>query len=534
MADLQRLDAGRLDVAGLAARPSPCGCRRAARAPRRDRRGKPGADEAAVAAQTAAARRPVPAPASARDRRRMPRAAARYAPSASGRPMPPLAACEQPRTGARPPQARRGRRRGRAGRRAAGRGAPARARCRASCRSARAHVLAQRLVVGRSRTASSRAAIAARIAQRARRAAPPARARRRPVTVRSMAASRLPAARPTSSAAARDSRRVAASISRRSARPGSGAAAQARLLADLGQLDVLEQRADRGQLGAREGAERRPDRATPSCALSSALAGQAVERGGRHRRRCRAGDVRPIARRSASARQPSAAITSPGRQPHDLAGEVGRRHLADLELAGRDVERGERDRRPRPAGLRRLEQGGQVVARLASSRLSSVSVPGVTRRTTSRRTTALRAALPRLRRIFHLLADGDAEALRDQPLQVFVGAVDRHAAHRDVLAQVLAALGQHDAERLRGGHRVLEEQLVEVAHPVEQQAVGIGGLDLEELRHRRRHAGGIRAAATPSASGAGNRLAGRPAAALLPFASWRLGPCAAPPVLRPG
>ena len=59
------------------------------------------------------------------------------------------------------------------------------------------------------------------------------------------------------------------------------------------------------------------------------------------------------------------------------------------------------------------------------------------------------------------------------------------AAHRDVLAHVLAALGQHDAERARGDGGVLEE-LVEVAHPVPEQAVRVGGLDLEELRHRRR------------------------------------------------
>ena len=71
-------------------------------------------------------------------------------------------------------------------------------------------------------------------------------------------------------------------------------------------------------------------------------------------------------------------------------------------------------------------------------------------------------------------------AERDQPVQVVVGALDRHAAHRDVLAEMLAALGQHDAERARRDLGVLEEQLVEVAHPVEQQAIGIGRLDLDD------------------------------------------------------
>ena len=45
----------------------------------------------------------------------------------------------------------------------------------------------------------------------------------------------------------------------------------------------------------------------------------------------------------------------------------------------------------------------------------------------------LRAALARLRRVLHLLADRDAEPLADQRQQVAVGRVHRHAAHRDVL-----------------------------------------------------------------------------------------------------
>ncbi len=43
-------------------------------------------------------------------------------------------------------------------------------------------------------------------------------------------------------------------------------------------------------------------------------------------------------------------------------------------------------------------------------------------------------------------------------------------------------------ERARGDLGVLEEQLVEVAHPVEQQAIRIGGLDLDVLLHHRRGA----------------------------------------------
>ncbi len=57
----------------------------------------------------------------------------------------------------------------------------------------------------------------------------------------------------------------------------------------------------------------------------------------------------------------------------------------------------------------------------------------------------------------------------------------RHAAHGDIGPEMLAALGERDAERARGDLGVLEEQLVEIAHPVEQETIGIGRLDLQIL-----------------------------------------------------
>ena len=115
-------------------------------------------------------------------------------------------------------------------------------------------------------------------------------------------------------------------------------------------------------------------------------------------------------------------------------------------------------------------------------------VPGVTRRTTSRRTTDLAPRFFASAGILDLLADGDPVAEADQALQIVVGPLDRHAAHGNVLPLMLAALGQHDPERPARDLRVLEEQFVEIAHPVEQQAVRVGGLDLHVLRHHRRHA----------------------------------------------
>ena len=113
----------------------------------------------------------------------------------------------------------------------------------------------------------------------------------------------------------------------------------------------------------------------------------------------------------------------------------------------------------------------------------------------------LRAALARFGGILDLLAHGHAMAEPDQPLQIIVRALDRHAAHGDVRALVLAALGQHDAERPAGDFGVLEEQLVEIAHAVEQEAVRVCRLDLHVLRHHGRDAAGIRAAPGRRAGG---------------------------------
>jgi hypothetical protein len=52
---------------------------------------------------------------------------------------------------------------------------------------------------------------------------------------------------------------------------------------------------------------------------------------------------------------------------------------------------------------------------------------------------------------------------------------------------MLAPLGELDAECLGGFDRVVEEQLEEVAHAIEQEGIGMGGLDAGILRHHRRH-----------------------------------------------
>ena len=64
--------------------------------------------------------------------------------------------------------------------------------------------------------------------------------------------------------------------------------------------------------------------------------------------------------------------------------------------------------------------------------------------------------------------------------------MERHARHRDRLAGGLAARGERDVEQRGGATSVLVEQLVEIAHAVEQQRVRVLRLDAQVLLHHRR------------------------------------------------
>ena len=91
-------------------------------------------------------------------------------------------------------------------------------------------------------------------------------------------------------------------------------------------------------------------------------------------------------------------------------------------------------------------------------------------------------------RVLKLFGHRDAKALADELLKIVVGARDRHPAHGDVLAGMFAALRKLDAERIRGRDRVVEEQLKEIAHAVEEQKFRVLGLHLKVLRHHGRGA----------------------------------------------
>ena len=93
-------------------------------------------------------------------------------------------------------------------------------------------------------------------------------------------------------------------------------------------------------------------------------------------------------------------------------------------------------------------------------------------------------------RVLHLLAERHPEALLDEPRHVAGDRVVGHPAHRDRGAvAVLGPRGEGDLERARGHHRVLEEELVEVAHPEEEEGVGVLGLHAVVLLHGRRESG---------------------------------------------
>ena len=63
----------------------------------------------------------------------------------------------------------------------------------------------------------------------------------------------------------------------------------------------------------------------------------------------------------------------------------------------------------------------------------------------------------------------------------------RHTAHSNILAVVLASLGQRNIQRFRRCHSIVKEHLVKVAHAIKQERLGVIPLNLKILRHHWRH-----------------------------------------------
>src|SRR5581483_9221036 len=274
--------------------------------------------------------------------------------------------------------------------------------------------------------------------------------------------------------------------------------AQQRRTADLGDLDVSEETRQRGKLGAAElaeGIERRDSEPL----LENALSAKRIEMGARGRRERGARLADPFAKLGVAG-EIIADQDLAGLEPRKLARKVARLDRCCDEISGRDVERGKGKQRLAVLLLRRAEQRGEEIVRTG---IEQALLGERARRDETDHVAThdrLRTAFTRLGGIFELLADGDTVALGDEALEIVVGRAHRYAAHRNVLALMLAALGQRDAKRARGDFRVLEEQLVEIAHAVEQEAVGVRRFDLEILRHYRRRTlrrGRLRAASEP-------------------------------------
>ena len=197
-------------------------------------------------------------------------------------------------------------------------------------------------------------------------------------------------------------RRVAASIAIDRARGHAAQRLQRRHAALLGQLDIIEQRAGRRELGAAEAAEgvERGDAVEAPSAGGARSRCRTARRA--RRQRAAASSSRPACRRGRTAcRRPAARR----REPRQCGAERGLRHRLGLELAGRDIEPGEREfaaapRRSAPRKLLRARVEQRVLGQRA--RRDQAHHVALDHR--------FGAALLGRRRILDLLADRDPEA----------------------------------------------------------------------------------------------------------------------------
>ena len=167
----------------------------------------------------------------------------------------------------------------------------------------------------------------------------------------------------------------------------------------------------------------------------------------------------------------------PRRQPFQVLDRLRRvRPTSHEELAGRDVEEGARP------GLPVEPDSGQVVG---AGLVQHLEVVDRARRHDPRHLAADETT--RLRRILHLIADRDLEAGIQQPADVGVGRMMGDAAHRRLAGRPLLTRGQGQVKDRRRGHRVLEEHLEEVAHPIEEDGVGVLRLHRQVVPEHRRH-----------------------------------------------
>ncbi len=152
--------------------------------------------------------------------------------------------------------------------------------------------------------------------------------------------------------------------------------------------------------------------------------------------------------------------------------ELIRRELGEPQRAAREIEPGEADvRRDAAFVVADAQREQKHVALVGQQR-------GVGQR--ARRHDAHDLALDgafRRRGVADLFADRRRFAEFHELREVLLDRVMRHARHLDRRAGGCAALRERQVEQTRGFFRVFEEELVEVAHPVEHERVGVLRLD---------------------------------------------------------
>eukprot|EP01136_Pigoraptor_vietnamica_P023031 Opistho-1_new@6302 len=234
-----------------------------------------------------------------------------------------------------------------------------------------------------------------------------------------------------------------------------------------GMFEIGDEPAGGGQRGATELAEA-VERGDVEQPLEARLAAAAVELAAR----TVAGDVECVAAVGGD----DFGRIEPGECGADRVG----RAFENLEPAGRDVGGGDRGFAARladrgaPVGGAAVEQRflGQRARcddaddRAGDQRLGAGTFLGLFGR-------------------FDLVGDGDTLPGLDQAGEIAVHGVRGDAAHRDLLTPMFAARGERDVEDAAGALRIVEEQLIEIAHAIEEHAIGRFGLEREILRHHR-------------------------------------------------
>ena len=162
-----------------------------------------------------------------------------------------------------------------------------------------------------------------------------------------------------------------------------------------------------------------------------------------------------------------------GTQPFQLGLQcIGRYHLHDREAAGGQVEP-----RQAEAAARAADAREHVVAPFLEQCLVGDGAGGH-----DAHHLALHGPLV-LAGIAALFAYGDRLAFADQPSEIGIEGDGGNARHGNRRSRRCAPLGQRDVQELRRAPCILVEHLVEVAHPVEQQDVGVLRLDAQILLH---------------------------------------------------